>query len=414
MNNKEWRKKMKKSFTGILIILCIVFLVGCRNESDSGKETNITTLNSKRFIVNFPGTGRSVNNTSKNEISYFNLTFINNGKEIQSIKGLPGETVTVKVNTEEEMVLRVTAFNSYGDITAEIEKDYYTENTNQIIRIMAKPLIIKSESDFTILDFDNKGEVENRNLYKMVRIKGNEILNDFYICNVELTYAKWFEVYTWANNNGYICPVLGKEGGEGDWYSEDDILGTLPTGSLQPVTNVSWESAILWCNAASEKEGFEPVYYIEGTTDFSDNSKVLREIGKTEEGESTLEICVVNPFANGYRLPTIEEWEYAARAGKNYIYSGSNNIDEVAWYSGNSYMSSHEVGLKKPNNYGLYDMSGNVDEWCWDSDLNIGRYNRGGSWFNSAGNCRIIKNSACNSKYFDNTLGFRVVRSGNK
>jgi len=164
------------------------------------------------------------------------------------------------------------------------------------------------------------------------------------------------------------------------------VMGTNPsnfTESLDcPVEKVTWYDAVEFCNKLSVKEGLQPVYTISGET-------VTADWGK-----------------NGYRLPTEAQWEYAAKGGNpnaagwvGYTYSGSNNIDDVAWYSDNSNSKTHEVGQKRPNRLGLYDMSGNVYEWCWDwyGDYSSGaqtdprgassgasRVMRGGSWSYSA------------------------------
>jgi hypothetical protein len=130
-----------------------------------------------------------------------------------------------------------------------------------------------------------------------------------------------------------------------------EIMGENPSGfkgDNLPVENVSWHDAVEFCNALSKKTGLTPVYTIE-----------LLNYG--------IDIIVKqNDSANGFRLPTKEEWEYAAKGGDNYIFAGSNNIDDVAWYRDNSDSKTHPVAQKKSNGYGLYDMNGNVWEWCWD------------------------------------------------
>ena len=171
-------------------------------------------------------------------------------------------------------------------------------------------------------------------------------------------------------------------------------------GDNLPVENVSYFDAIYFCNLLSEKCGYEPVYRVDGNTD------VKKWNYKPHQGKSISGQISQNINLNGFRLPRIEEWQHAAKAGEDYTYAGSNNIEEVAWYAQNSGDKSHPVGQKIPNGYGLYDMSGNVAEWV------SGHYYCGGSY-------SYYRNYRCNvnhANYRDAStrsyyIGFRLVRS---
>ena len=216
-------------------------------------------------------------------------------------------------------------------------------------------------------------------------------------------------------------------------------------GDNRPVETVSWWEALKYCNRLSEKYGLEPVYELSKS---SEGILMIKELGGK----------IVSPdkanFKNteGFRLPTEVEWEWFASGGQkaieqgtfNYIYSGSNSIDEVAWYYENigkfDDASTQDVGLKKSNQLGLYDCSGNVWEWCYDTiefdengdyknikngnfymykafDLsNIYRRVKGGSWGNGNKDCTIFHrgcNQAVNVKEYFRYFGFRIVRTIN-
>ena len=176
-----------------------------------------------------------------------------------------------------------------------------------------------------------------------------------------------------------------------------------------PVECVSWYDAIVFCNRLSVKEGLKPVYSVDGVTNVSMWGYV------PPKGNSISKEIKWDEKANGYRLPTVEEWRYAAKGGQEFKYSGSDSIDEVAWYEDNSSGKTHPVAQKKENGYGLYDMSGNVWEWCWDSySSDEFRYNCGGSWILNAGNCVVGYKDWGHASFTHNGLGFRIVRSSSK
>jgi formylglycine-generating enzyme required for sulfatase activity len=200
----------------------------------------------------------------------------------------------------------------------------------------------------------------------------------FRIGKYEVTWDEWQAVRTWALANGYTD------------------LANIGAGSASnhPVRHVNWYDVVKWCNAKSQMEGLTPVYQFSGA------------IYKTGQSEPT-----VNTAANGYRLPLEKEWEWAALGGvysKGFSYSGSNDINAVAWYASNSGLDTKPAGLKTANELMIFDMSGNVAEWCWGT-ANPRTSPRGGGCLDSPiGN---FTPGSLNPDVRALQFGFRVVRN---
>ena len=172
--------------------------------------------------------------------------------------------------------------------------------------------------------------------------------------------------------------------------------------SLYPDREVSFFEAIEFCNNLSIAYGLDCVYSVDGETNPANWKYDYRN---SLQGE-----IVIDTSSNGFRLPTLDEWTYAAKGGENFIYSGSNDINEVAWYNGNSAKSYQYVAQKKPNAYGLYDMSGNVSEWTSSQNGNQ-RIVCGGSYRDSE-SCKIDRDYYSEDPDKKNSeIGFRLVRT---
>ena len=268
------------------------------------------------------------------------------------------------------------AFRALGDVAiedlSESEKEFCVRMSKEMVRIPTGEFMMGA------LDDDDDAYDYEKPRHKVT------LTNDFMIGKYSVTQALW-----------------------------DSVMGSNPSrfkGANRPVEKVSWFDVVDFCNKLSEQEGLEQVYTISGddiTCDWD---------------------------SKGYRLPTEAEWEYSARGGEYHKYSGSNHVDEVTWYWDNSGTGNgrqtHPVGQKKPNGFGLYDMTGNVHEWVWDwwtddystenqldsienptgDPTGSGRVFRGGSWRSFPKRVRTSTRNFNGSMVRNGDLGFRISK----
>ncbi|ALQ38045.1 formylglycine-generating enzyme family protein [Fusobacterium hwasookii] len=348
-------------------------------------------------------------------------------KEIAETKrDNPKYNLTIIIVNNKKIPSQLTTFSKYikkSDIKNENNIKNYVIEMAQAEKINLTQKEIESILNLLIKDIEEISKKRNNNqqiesilsetaMYKkknievkdMVLVKGGEYkpsflkeekeIFDIEVCKYQVTQAMW-----------------------------EEIMGNNPStfkGGNKPVNMISWWGAIEYCNKLSEKYGLIPVY---------DLSRWTEQILMIKQLDGKVVAPDEADFlkTEGFRLPTDIEWEWFARGGKigqktgsfNYKYSGSNNIDEVAWYFKNSSINKksskeiHEVALKKANQLGIYDCSGNLWEWIYDIDENFGKRRkiRGGCYYSDPEVCTVLFcHSELSAKTFDN-IGFRVVRT---
>lgn len=357
-----------------------------------------------------------------------------------------------------------------------------TTQSGQIIKTEKQTVILSDKNaNFTMIDISFTDGRTSDSI-----ILGEDLLEVPYTTNVkpfrlamyETSYNTWYEVLTWAEDNGYTIVNKGVEGVFGEVEKENNMSepGEKPKLVEMPVCRLTWRDVMVWCNALSEMQGLEPVYCTDKDfrtplrdstgVAFNDLKHYAIEPGKVDNP-------YVNTNANGFRLPYVKEWEYAARkrldgtaiSGRNvsgdetgsaiettateqmngFSFTLSSKQNEYCWqrqnsasdgpsktYTGqddtNTTLSTitgksisgrrmHLSGGKLPNHLGFFDMSGNVPEWCFDYNLpygsvykfSTGRGLRGGDYLNE------IVGSRCSGykggALVGLTFGFRIAQN---
>ena len=359
------------------------------------------TLTLSTTSLNFPATGGSKTITVNASSGKWSVS-----DPIQWLKLITeGNTITVNVGNNSGTYKRKTYFSVHsGNLS----------RTVHITQEAASNSIDTTSNTYTADSYDNRSFTFKGVSFKMIKVQGGTFTMG---CTSEQSdcYGDESPTHNVSLSNYYIGET---EVTQALWRA---VMGTNPSyfqGDSRPVEQVDWYDAVEFCNKLSSALGLQPYYNI---------NKSVQDPNNSSSSDKKKFIVTINSGANGFRLPTEAEWEFAARGGNKtnrYQYAGSGDIGAVAWYSGNSGDRTCPVKTKQPNELGMYDMSGNVWEWCWDWKGNYSSYSqtnptgpssgslrvyRGGSWSRIARYCRVSTRNDNTPGLRDNILGFRLA-----
>ena len=407
-------KSILRKVTGLALSAALVFgMISCSSEADNNAAL-IGILNSSKG-----NSGTPVKETVATPAFSVASGAVNSGTKVTITCGTEGAkiyyttdgTKPTAESTEYTSAISVTAAVTLKAIAVKsgmndsaVASVSYTISSGNIPKgfVKVKGTTITGNESWT-----PSSEVFVRGSFGGRRIT----IPDMYVCDHEVTRGEFKEL---MGTDPSKISAYDKDGNE---LTGDAVLNN-------PVNDVNWYDAIAYCNKLSLKENLTPCYSVSGVTDWE--NLAYSSIPTTIDTNWDAAVCDFE--ADGYRLPTEAEWEWLARGGENYTFAGSYNLDDVAWYKTNTNdTGTREVKTKQSNGYGLYDMSGNVSEWCYDwhgtvysstSDTGVSfgscRVLRGDSWYDGGFNCQVSsRNYGDPYKRYAN-CGFRVVRSSSK